>query len=93
MPTDNTMDLEFKLVELLLGKINLLQPQDEREILVLEALKTLLEKPEFHQYKSQLQTDDQQILFVKSFLSYGIVTDLLCDFRSEEHTSELQSQR
>ncbi len=84
MDKDKLMQLEFRLVELMLGKMNLLQPQNEREVLVNDTLTEVLQAPEFENCKKEFENEDERLKFVKLFLSYGIVTDLLCDFNVED---------
>lgn len=71
--------LEHRIVEMLRGQINLLQPQDEKEHLVKTALNKIFQNNEFPELKEVLSRSEEQIAFVKDFLSYGILTDLLCD--------------
>lgn len=78
------VDLEFLLLEHLEGKMNLLQPQEEREKLVLDVLEQVSQKSDLAELQDQLGTQEARIKFVKSFLTYGIVTDFLCDFYVED---------
>ncbi|MBP9854067.1 MAG: CpaF family protein [Candidatus Omnitrophica bacterium] len=71
--------LEFKIVDMLQGQVNLLQPQNEKEQLVSKALTTIFENNEFSELKEILSRPEERIAFIKEFLSYGILTDLLCD--------------
>lgn len=76
--------LEFRLLEALYGKMSLLQPQKEREQLVIDALKVVLANGEFAEFKHDLENDEARVQFIRNFLSYGLVTDLLCDFCVED---------
>ena len=78
------MDLEFKLVDLMLGKMNLLQPQNEREEVVTDALAEIFKGSEFEEFKQEFANSESRMKFIKNFLSYGIVTDLLCDLDVED---------
>jgi flagellar protein FlaI len=85
MDTENNLiDFQFRLISWLSGKMNLLQPQPEREDLVNEAIFTTLSSGEFHKLKAYFEKDEERIAFIKNFLSYDIVTDLLCDFHVED---------
>jgi archaeal flagellar protein FlaI len=84
MDKSRILDLEFRLVELMNGKMNLLQPQNEREALVESALSEILRNEEFPDLKKQLESPEDRMKFTKDFLSYGIITDLLCDFTVED---------
>ncbi|HBR13979.1 MAG TPA: hypothetical protein DD723_00335 [Candidatus Omnitrophica bacterium] len=78
------MELEFRLVELMLGKMILLQPQKEREDLVAYTLSKVLSNGEFSSLKPYLDDAEGRIKFIKEFLSYGLLTDLLCDLNVED---------
>lgn len=71
--------LEHRIVDMLRGQINLLQPQDEKEYLVSKSMDKILENNEFPELKEILTKTEERIAFIKDFLSYGILTDLLCD--------------
>lgn len=72
------------MVDALFGKMNLLQSHQEREGVVNEAMNMVLEEKEFSKEKEELANKERRIQFVKDFLSYGIVTELLCDFDVED---------
>ncbi len=78
------LDLEFRLIEALYGKMSLLQPQKEREQLIVDALNGVLSNGEFGELKHDLENEETRVQFVRNFLSYGIVTELLCDFCVED---------
>lgn len=80
----NNLKLEFKLADYLLGRMNLLMEQDEREALVEEALRELLQNGEAEIYRHILDSTPERVAFIKNFLSYGIVTELLCDINVED---------
>lgn len=76
--------LSFRLVDKLAGRMSLLQPQKEREQLVADALKGVLANGEFAALKPELENTERHLEFIRDFLSYGIVTELLCDFCVED---------
>jgi flagellar protein FlaI len=78
------VDLQFALIKELKGKLNLLQPQDEREYFVKESLKALVAQPEFTDFKYLLSVKEEGTEFVKKFLSYGIITEILFDLYVED---------
>jgi len=78
------LDLEFKLVESLLGKIHVLMPHSEKAELVSSNLMDVLKLSEFAEFKKIFDNGDKRLAFIKDFLSYGIVTDLLCDLDAED---------
>ncbi len=84
MDRSKCIDLEFRLIEVMHGRMTLLQPQKEREDLVAEALTGILTNGEFTELKAELESAENRIQFIRDFLSYGIVTDLLCDFCVED---------
>ena len=77
-------DLAFCLVDKLGGKMSLLQPQKERELAVEEALTGVLANGAFAHLKPELDNTAQRLQFIRDFLSYGIITELLCDFCVED---------
>ena len=77
-------DLAFCLVDKLGGKMSLLQPQKERELAVEEALTGVLANGAFAHLKPELDNPEQRLQFIRDFLSYGIITELLCDFCVED---------
>ena len=77
-------DLAFCLVDKLDGKMSLLQPQKERELAVGEALTGALANGVFAHLKPELDNTEQRLQFIRDFLSYGIITELLCDFYVED---------
>ena len=84
MGKNKFMDLEFRLIECLMGKMNLLQPRTDREALVEEALSQLFARKEFPEIKSHFDISENRIGFIEDFLSYGIVTEILCDLDAED---------
>ncbi|MCD4780051.1 MAG: Flp pilus assembly complex ATPase component TadA [Candidatus Omnitrophica bacterium] len=84
MDTKQKWDLESRLIDMLQGRMNLLQPQDEREELVDQFLIHALEEENFRSMKTELENAENRIKFIKNFLSYGILTELLCDYRVED---------
>ncbi len=83
MDNSELMDFEFKLVANLSGKMNLLQPQEDREQIVDETLDSTLDQG-FPVLKVKFQDPKERVIFIKSFLSYGIATELLMDFNVED---------
>ena len=77
-------DLAFCLVDKLGGKMSLLQPQKERELAVEEALTGVLANGAFAHLKPELDNTEHRLQFIRDFLSYGIITELLCDFCVED---------
>lgn len=77
-------DLAFSLIDKLHGRMSLLQPQKEREQLVEEVLSAALSGSDFAALKLELEDTEQRLQFVRDFLSYGLVTELLCDFCVED---------
>ncbi len=84
MNRNDFIAFEYRLVDELLGKMNLLQAPVEREELVSEAIQQLLLKGEFPDFKEYLNRSENRIKLIKDFLSYGIITELLCDVNVED---------
>lgn len=77
------LEFESQLIDTMLGKMNLLQPQEDKEKLVRESIEFVLSEG-FSEIKKTLSTADDIAIFIKQFLSYGAITDLLCDFNVED---------
>ncbi|MFC1510289.1 ATPase, T2SS/T4P/T4SS family [Candidatus Omnitrophota bacterium] len=77
-------DFQFALIEVLLGKMHLFQEKGEREILVEDTIKELLVNNEFAYLKDFFVETESKVSFIKDFLSYDRVTDLLCDYQVED---------
>ncbi|MBF0523330.1 MAG: CpaF family protein [Candidatus Omnitrophica bacterium] len=86
MKVTRHFELEEVLVEKLLGQMALLQTQTEREELVDLGLRKLLKEGEFEDLQKELADSVARIKFIRNFLSYGIVTEILCDMYVEDLT-------
>lgn len=84
MKRSDQIAFELRLVEELLGKMTLLQDQTEREDLVSESIQRILAKGEFADSKEYLNQSGNRVRLIKDFLSYGIITELLCDVNVED---------
>jgi len=84
MRPSNKEKLENTLIDRLMGEMNLLQPQSEREVLVNDMLKKLLSDAQFKEIKEELSDPVHRSTFVKEFLNYGILTEFLCDYNVED---------
>lgn len=79
------IDFELELIEKLSGKLTLLQPEDEKTLVVTQAVDVLLAHHfDQDEWLKILNSEEQKLLFVKNFLSYGIIEDLLCDSDVED---------
>lgn len=76
---------EEKLMDGLQGRMNLLQPQREREDIIGQIMNQLLES-ETESLRDHLGDSLHRKKFIREFLSYGIVTDLLRDIHVEDIT-------
>jgi len=76
--------IESKIMEMLSGRMNLLQSENEREEIINEALTRILKAGEFPDIKDYLESPQQRIKFIENFTSYGILTEILCDFNVED---------
>lgn len=84
METLEYMDLEFRLVDYLTGKMQLLQEMDEREELIEEALDAIFRNNEFPEVKMALEDEERRVQFIAGFVSCGIITEILCDMNVED---------
>ena len=80
------LDLESLLVEKLQGKLTLLQPEQEKEATVLEALDAILRSDLGISFRSEFESGREEKIsqVVKNFLSYGLIDDLMGDSEVED---------
>lgn len=79
--------LEYRLVERLYGKIQLLQDMEERKAIVDAELASFFREDDGKQFKremEELSNDDARKEFVNSFLSYGVIQSMMSDFEVED---------
>jgi len=76
---------EEKLISALQGRMNLLQPQREREEAVDQELAKLIDR-DFKDLQDRFKNPVNRKKFIREFLGYGIVTDLLRDIHVEDIT-------
>ncbi len=82
MNKDKILALETVLIPKLKGKMTVFQLHEDRVALVVPALEEILrEDPAF---AGSLSSPDEKKNFIKSFLSYGIIEELLCDADVED---------
>ncbi len=84
MDQEKCIELEFRLIDILKGKMNLLQPTNEREVVVEEGLEEVFAKGEFPEIKAEFEDEEARVQFITSFLSYGAITGILCDANVED---------
>jgi len=87
MDQELALNLQYKLIEQLRGYLKILQPQVEKEKIVEEALIDIFQSDEAGKYKSAQEALDHvesRSKFIRDFLSYGIIQDLLGDFNVED---------
>lgn len=78
------IELEDQILDRLKGKLSLFQPELERIEHVLSALESVLLVDKARRFVGEFSSDDQKSLFARSFLSYGIIEELLCDLQVED---------
>lgn len=83
MTPNRVFELESLLVPSLKGKLELLQPQDEREAIVLHYLEEFL-KHDTHGFIADFPTITQKQYFAASFFSYGVIEEMLSDINVED---------
>jgi len=80
----DTLHLETLLLSKLKGRMTLLLPDEERRSLVSFALEEIFNEDPSGAFRRVLPTDQEKAVFIKSFLSYGVIEDLLCDPEVED---------
>lgn len=87
MNPSEILELESFVVDKLWGQLTLLQSQDEKEkaiAVVLNQAEGLEGKERLNSTPGRLNSDEQRLKFIKGFLSYGILEELLCDSQVED---------
>ncbi|MDP2654336.1 MAG: ATPase, T2SS/T4P/T4SS family [Candidatus Omnitrophota bacterium] len=80
-------ELETELINVLLGKMRVLQSANERISMVQEALKTVFLNDQGGRFKKEMEelsVEAARLRFVEDFLSYGLIQDVLCDLEVED---------
>ncbi len=78
------MDLEDALLEKARGRLRLLQEQEEREGILLEALESILSADHSRKFTPDLPGPEEKKRFIRGFLSYGLIEPFLCDVNVED---------
>ncbi|MEW5758711.1 MAG: ATPase, T2SS/T4P/T4SS family [Candidatus Omnitrophota bacterium] len=84
---EQLLELEIKLLDELMGKINLLQEKEEREKIAHEGLDKLcgrLEKDLLLEKVQTLKSKEERGQFLEQFFSYGIIDELFRDDGTED---------
>lgn len=87
MPDDKLLELESVVLDKLCGRVNLMLSQEEREKMVSVALDEVsgdLAKKIIPQEVGIIKSDEERKNFIRNFLSYGIIEELLCDSDVED---------
>ena len=77
-------ELEFLLVPFLKGKLELLQPQEEREAIVLNILEDFLKRDQRGIFVSEFPSLNHKQHFATNFFSYGVIEEMLSDINVED---------
>lgn len=78
------IELEALVLDKLKGKMALLASAQEREAIVAQALEQVFKEEAGSSFKTELSSSPEKQKFIKEFLSYGILEELLCDFDVED---------
>jgi flagellar protein FlaI len=78
------LELEDQLLDRLKGKLKLLQPDAEKEEAALFQLESVLANDKSHKFAHEFSTPDDKALFIRAFLGYGIIQELLCNADVED---------
>src|SRR5437867_1197379 len=84
MNQNKIFELESLLVPLLRRKLELLQPQDEREAIVLQVLEEFLKNDLRGTFAAEFPTQSHKQYFAASFFSYGVIEEMLSDINVED---------
>lgn len=78
------LELEDQLLDKLKGRLQLLQPDEEKEALAMAALESVLLTDKAKKFSSEFSDQEQKAQFIRDFLSYGVIEELLCDSNVED---------
>jgi len=81
------IQLENQIIDQLWGKITLLQPVDEKEAIIahiLENIRLSADAVKYQDIFANLSETNKRKEFIRKFLSYGVIEDLLCDQHVED---------
>ena len=78
------LELEDQLLDKLKGRLQVLQPDREREEMASGALESVLANDKARRFSNEFSAVESKEAFIRAFLSYGIVEALLCDSDVED---------
>ena len=78
------LELEDQLLDKLKGRLQVLQPDREREEIASGALESVLANDKARRFDSEFSKPADKTAFVRQFLSYGLIEELLCDSDVED---------
>lgn len=84
MTPQRIFELESLLVPALKGKLELLQPQEEREAIVLQVLENFLKNDQLGGFSADLPSQTHKQHFSANFFSYGVIEEMLSDINVED---------
>jgi flagellar protein FlaI len=84
MNRTKAIELEHLIIPRLKGKLELLQSQDEREAILSEALEDVLKTDIKAVFLSEFPTQNHKLQFIRNFLSYGVIEEMLSDINVED---------
>ncbi|MFH0752980.1 MAG: ATPase, T2SS/T4P/T4SS family [Candidatus Omnitrophota bacterium] len=78
------IELEEQLLDKLKGRLQVLQPEKDREEITSAALESVLANDKARRFSNELANLDAKNVFIREFLSYGIIEPFLCDSDVED---------
>ena len=78
------LELEDQLLDKLKGRLQVLQPDHDREEIASSALESVLANDKARRFDSEFAKPVDKVAFVREFLSYGLIEGLLCDSDVED---------
>ncbi len=78
------LELEDQLLDKLKGRMQILQPDHDREELASAALESVLVNDKPRRFSNEFTTNSAKSAFIREFLSYGIIESMLCDSDVED---------
>ncbi len=78
------LELEDQLLDKLKGRLQVLQPDRDREEIASASLESVLANDKARRFDSEFSKPADKVAFIREFLSYGLIEELLCNSDVED---------
>lgn len=77
-------EIEDQMLDRLKGRFHILQPLQEKEEIALATLELVIVGDKSHRFAGEFLSGEEKIRFIRAFLSYGLIEEMLCDSDVED---------